>query len=120
MTFTEDEAEAFVRHHIEVWNTHDLSAILDLYTPEVELVSPLAGVVMGSNVVRGHDGLRRYFGAALARNPELQFEVVDVLRGATSVTIYMRSLGGRMVGETLFVEGGRVSRVLAHYSIATP
>lgn len=68
----------------------------------------------------GTKGLREYFAAALARNPELQFEIVDILRGSESVTIYMRSIGGRMVCEVLFIEGGRVAKVFAHYSTAAP
>lgn len=94
MPWTEQEAVAFVEHHIEVWNKHDLEEILQLYTEDVELVSPFAGQVVGSDVVRGRDGLREYFGTALAKNPDLRFEIVDVLRCVDSVTIYMRGVGG--------------------------
>lgn len=121
MPWTEEEAISFVEHHITVWNRHDLEEILKLYTEDVELVSPLADKVVGSYTVRGRDGLREYFGAALAKNPGLRFEMVDVLRGLDTVTIYMRSVGGAMVAEVLFVEpGGLISRVLAHYTALTP
>ncbi|GAB2455794.1 nuclear transport factor 2 family protein [Streptomyces incanus] len=121
MPWTEPEAVAFVEHHIEVWNKHDLEEILQLYTEDVELVSPFAGQVVGSDVVRGREGLREYFGTALAKNPDLQFEIVDVLRCVESVTIYMRSVGGRMVAEVLFVDDeGLISKVLAHYTCAAP
>lgn len=121
MPWTEQEAVAFVEHHIEVWNKHDLEEILQLYTEDVELVSPFAGQVVGSDVVRGRDGLREYFGTALAKNPDLRFEIVDVLRCVDSVTIYMRSVGGRMVAEVLFVDDeGLISKVLAHYSSSAP
>jgi ketosteroid isomerase-like protein len=117
MPWTEQEAVAFVEHHIEVWNRHDLEEILQLYTEDVELVSPFAGQVVGRDVVRGREGLREYFGTALARNPNLEFEIVDVLRCVDSVTIYMRSVGGRMVAEVLFVnDEGLISKVLAHYT----
>ncbi|HZB32745.1 MAG TPA: nuclear transport factor 2 family protein [Streptosporangiaceae bacterium] len=121
MPWTEQEAVAFVQHHVEVWNKHDLEEILQLYAEDVELTSPFAGQMVGSDVVRGRDGLRAYFGTALARNPDLRFEIVDVLRCLDSVTIYMRSVGGRMVAEVLFVDGdGLISKVLAHYSCAAP
>jgi ketosteroid isomerase-like protein len=120
MLLTDQVAVAFVEHHVEVWNKHDLEDILQLYTEDVELVSPFAGKVVGSDVVRGREGLREYFGTALARNPDLRFEVVDVLRCVDSVTIYMRSVGGRMVAEVLFVnDEGLISRVLAHYTCST-
>jgi len=121
MPWTGQEAVAFVEHHIEVWNKHDLEEILQLYTEDVELVSPFAGQVVGSDVVRGREGLRKYFGTALARNPDLRFEIVDVLRCVDSVTIYMRSVGGRMVAEVLFVnDEGLISKVLAHYTCSAP
>jgi len=121
MPWTDPEAVAFVKHHVEVWNQHDLDEILQLYTDDVELVSPFAGKVVGSDVVRGREGLREYFGTALARNPDLQFEIVDVLRCVDSVTIYMRSVGGRMVAEVLFVnDEGLISKVLAHYACDAP
>ncbi len=121
MQLTDQGAVEFVEHHVTVWNKHDLEDILQLYTEDVELVSPFAGQVVGSNVVRGREGLREYFGAALAKNPTLRFEVVDVLRCVDSVTIYMRSVGGRMVAEVLFItDEGLISKVLAHYSCPVP
>lgn len=121
MPWTENEAISFVEHHIAVWNRHDLEEILKLYAEDVELVSPFADKVVGSYTVRGRDGLREYFGAALVKNPELKFEMVDVLRGLDTVTIYMRSVGGRMVAEVLFVNpDGLIGKVLAHYTALNP
>lgn len=119
MPWTAEDALAFAEHHVTVWNKHDLDQILLLYTEDVELVSPLADQVVGSFVVRGREGLRTYFGTALEANPTLQFEIVDVLRGLDSITIYMRSLGGRMVAEVLVIHpSGQIEKVLAHYSCA--
>ena len=117
MPWTPEEAAKFAQHHIEVWNRHELEDILDLYSADVELTSPLAEQVVGSAVVHGRDELRRYFGTALQANPSLQFELVDVLRGLDTVTIYMRSIGGRLVADVLFVDAdGLIEKVLAHYS----
>ena len=58
MAWTEQEAISVVEHHITVWNKHNLEDILDLYTEDVELVSPFADQVVGSYVVRGREGLR--------------------------------------------------------------
>lgn len=118
MTITEDEALAFAEHHVEVWNTHVMDDILDLYTEDVRLTSPLAGNVTGSNVVVGREGLRKYFSAALERYPDLQFKIVDVLRCVDTVTIYFRSVNDRLVAEVLFLdEDKRIRQVLAHYSV---
>lgn len=117
MTWTAADAIAYVDHHVDVWNRHNLEEILDLYADDVELTSPLARDVVGSAVVRGREGLREYFGTALKANPELTFIVHDVLRGEDSITFYMSSIGGRKVAEVLFVNpDGRVGKVFAHYS----
>ena len=117
MSWTPADAIAYVDHHVAVWNRHDLDEIVALYAEDVELTSPLARDVVGSAVVRGRDGLREYFGTALKANPELRFEVHDVLRGEDSITFYMTSLGGRMVAEVLFINpDGLIGKVFAHYS----
>jgi hypothetical protein len=115
--WTPEAATAYVDHHVKVWNGHDVEEILALYREDVELVSPLAEQLVGSALVRGRDELRRYVGAGLAANPQLRFEVLDVLRGQDSITFYMRSIGGRHVAEVLFVDpDGLIGKVFAHYS----
>jgi ketosteroid isomerase-like protein len=117
MPWTPEDAIAYVDHHVEVWNRHDLDEILALYAEDVELTSPLARDVVGSATVRGHEALRDYFGTALKANPDLRFEVHDILRGEDTITFYMRSVGGRMVAEVLFINpDGRIGKVFAHYS----
>jgi ketosteroid isomerase-like protein len=117
MTWSAPDAVAFVDHHIAVWNSHRLDEIVALYAEDAELFSPLAASVTGSEVVRGRAALRDYFGRALTAYPDLNFELIDVLRGVESVTIYMRGAGDRLVAEVLFVDADRlVRRVVAHYT----
>lgn len=115
MPRTEQEAVAFVEHHIEVRNEHDLEEILRLCTEDAEPASPFAGQAAGSDVVRGREGPREYAGTAPARNPGLRSETVDVLCCVDTATVCTRGVGGRMVAEALFVDdGGLTSEVLAH------
>jgi ketosteroid isomerase-like protein len=117
VSWTPADAIAYVDHHVEVWNRHDLDEIVALYAEDAELTSPLAQQVVGSAVVRGREALRAYFGAALETNPGLAFVVHDVLRGEDSITFYMASIGGRMIAEVLFINpDGLVGKVFAHYS----
>jgi hypothetical protein len=121
MAWSAADAVAFVDHHIEVWNSHRLDDIVALYAEDADLLSPLAATVTGSEVVRGRDALRDYFSRALTAYPDLRFEVLDVLRGVESVTIYMRGAGGKLVAEVLFIDPDRlVRRVVAHYSCGSP
>ncbi|KPM55330.1 hypothetical protein ACG83_07955 [Frankia sp. R43] len=117
MPWTEKSAVEFAEHHIAVWNTHDVDRILALYSADVEFVSPLAEKLVGSNLVRGRGEARTYFETALAANPGLRFEIVDVMRGLDSILIYMRGVGGRLVADVLFVDAdGLITKVVAHYT----
>ena len=121
MAWSEADAVAYVHHHIDTWNSHDLDRIVGLYAEDAELLSPLAASVTGSETVRGHAELRGYFQRALVVYPDLKFEIVDILRGVEGVTIYMRGAGGALVAEVLVINADRrVQRVLAHYSCASP
>jgi ketosteroid isomerase-like protein len=117
MAWSEADAIAYVDHHINTWNGHDLDRIVELYAEDVTLTSPLAAAVIGSEVVSGRAALREYFAKGLERYPNLQFRVLDVLRGVDGVTIYMIGAGGRTVAEVLTIDAdGHVGRVAAHYS----
>jgi ketosteroid isomerase-like protein len=111
-------AEDFARKHVSVWNRHDLDEIVELYTEDVELVSPLAGAVAGGTTVRGRDALRAYFEAALKKYPELEFRLIDVLACVDTVTLYYYGAGERVVAEVLtLTPDHRISQVLAHYTV---
>ncbi|MFC7612927.1 nuclear transport factor 2 family protein [Actinokineospora soli] len=116
MAWSEVDAVAHVERHISTWNGHDLEQILDLYTEDAVLTSPLAAAVTGSEVVAGRAALRSYFTRAFEKYPDLRFEVLDVFRGVDGVTILMIGAGGNTVAEVLTIgEDGRVTRVAAHY-----
>lgn len=117
---TPAEAVKFAEKHVATWNAHDLEAILDMYSEDAELRSPLAATLMGDGVVRGREGLRAYFEQGLKRYPDLRFELVDTFLCQDSVTLLFKGAGGRLVCEVLFVNAARkVERVYAHYRCET-
>lgn len=114
---TNDEAKTFAEKHVAVWNTHDMERIIDLYSEDVELASPLAATLTGGSVLKGRGALRGYFASALERYPDLEFKLVDTLLCVDSVTLYFKSINDQMVAEVLFLdESGRVRKVFAHYA----
>src|SRR6478609_4866881 len=115
---TADEALAFARKHVETWNTHDLDAIMALYSQSVELVSPLAGAITGSSAVRGQENVRAYFERGLQKYPELKFELVDTFLCDSSITLLFYGAGRRLVAEVLFIDAeSTIERVFAHYRV---
>ncbi|HEX5100152.1 MAG TPA: nuclear transport factor 2 family protein [Polyangiaceae bacterium] len=115
---TETEAKRIATENIAAWNSHDLERILAHYDDDVVLISPVAKLRFGApgGEVRGKAALRAYFSRALEKNPDLRFELVDVMWGISSVVLYYKNQRGSMTGEVLEIgPSGLAVRVLANY-----
>ncbi len=67
---------------IAAWNARDLERVLAMYAEDTEMTSdriPAFGFG-ASGTVRGKAQLRAYWSAALAKLPELHFELIDLYR----------------------------------------
>lgn len=114
------EARAFAEDWIAAWNSHDLEGILAHYAPDVVFLSPVAARRVGDGRVAGVAALRAYWGQGLASQPDLRFELVDVLAGHQALTILYRNHRRQSAAETLeFGADGKVVRSMACYG-ATP
>jgi len=68
-----------------------------------------------SGTLKGKAKIREYWAKALARNPNLHFELLNTLSGVNSVTIYYNGVR-RMSAEVMhFGADGKVERAYAHY-----
>lgn len=110
-------AEHFAADWVAAWNAHDLPRILAHYADDFTMRSPyivqIAGEVSGE--LRGKDAVGAYWAAALARMPALRFELVDILVGMGSVTLYYRGARGMAAEVFEFDAHGQVVRASAHY-----
>jgi ketosteroid isomerase-like protein len=116
---TEPDAKEFARDWIAAWNAHDLEKIMSHYVPDVVLISPVAAKVLGdpSGKVTGQAALRNYFKKGLDAFPNLQFELLDVMFGLSSVVlVYINQRGTKSAEFMEFGGGGKVARVVANYS----
>lgn len=117
---TEADAQEFAGAWIAAWNSHDLDRILEHYTEDAEVTSPLVETYVGPGrtTVRGKPALRAYWGAALATYPDLQFRLFRAYAGPSSLVLHYQSVQGLVAAECLELDpGGRVQRVLAHYAL---
>src|SRR5262245_45565838 len=113
-------ALAFATDWIASWNAHDLNRILAHYTEDLEMSSPLVveRLAQPAGILKGKDVVREYWRPSLSLDPPLRFELLDVLVGVAQVTLYYRSVGRRVVAETLFINGaGKVTRGIAQWSV---
>lgn len=112
------KAEHIATEWIEAWNSHDLDAIVAHYADDVEFTSPFVMKLLSnpSGTIKGKETLRSYFGKTLAAYPNLKFDLVQVLTGVDSVTLYYRSVNGMMAAEVMSLNSNeKITKVIAHY-----
>lgn len=76
--------ESFVKEHIDkwisAWNTHDLKAILSLYSEDIEFRSPKIKSIYpvgATNIITNKKDLEEYFSLGLKKFSNLHFTPID-------------------------------------------
>ena len=103
-------AAAFAEAWVEAWNSHDIAAVLAHFADDAVFTSPVAARMLPetAGVLRGKAAIRAYWAAALARIPELHFEVLGAYAGVEQVVIHYRNHLGAPVCEVLRFDGDLV------------
>jgi hypothetical protein len=112
-------AEQFAADWIEAWNSHDLDRILAHYTEDFEMTTPYIIQAAGepSGRLKGKEAVGTYWGKGLQRSPSLHFELLELLIGVNSLTLYYQNHRGQFVAEVLhFAADGKVEKAFAHYT----
>jgi len=113
------DTKTFAKQWVEAWNNRDLEAVLSHYSEDIQFTSPFAVKIFNDpqGMVKGKAALRDYFSLALSNYPSFRFELISVLEGVQSVTLYYLSVNQLKAAEVMFFnEKGQVNRVEAHYS----
>ena len=111
-------AEQFAADWIDAWNAHDLDRVMSHYADDFEMSSPVIIEVASvpSGTLRGKAAVGAYWEKALELVPDLHFELISVLVGVTSITLYYKGARGRLVAEVFhFGAEQKVSKAFAHY-----
>lgn len=108
----------FAESWISAWNAHDLDAVLANFCEDFEFSSPNIVRITGeaSGRLVGKAAVRAYWTAALARVPELRFEIVEVLAGVDGLLILYRGHRGLSAEVFEFDANGQVRRGQALYA----
>lgn len=119
---TNEFAARFAHEWIAAWNSHDLQRILAHYEDDFEMSSPVIPVLVGepSGKLRGKAAVGAYWAQALQKLPNLHFELVTVLAGMDSVTIYYKGHRGLCAEVLHFGPAGQVRAAFAHYAVQSP
>jgi hypothetical protein len=116
---SETDARQFAQSWIAAWNAHDLDLILSHYGPNVALTSPTAAKILNdeSGTINGKATLGDYFSRGLAAYPNLNFELLDVMWGLSSIVLYYVNQKGTKTGEFMELDADRmIVRVVANYN----
>lgn len=96
------------------WNSHDLDVIMSYYRDDILFRSRKAIPLAGTGEIHGKQALRKYWCAALDRQPDLKFAVQDVFEGHEMMVISYLNHRGVLACETLyFDEEGMVYQAAA-------
>lgn len=108
----------FAEEWVASWNAHDLERILSHYEDDFEMSSPVIVQIMGeaSGRLRGKTAVGAYWAKALKASPDLHFDLLEVLTGINSVTLYYQGHRGRVAEVFQFAPSGKVARASAHYA----
>ena len=116
---SETEVRQFADGWIRAWNSHDLDAVMSHYAPEIVLTSPVAAKLLSdpAGTITGKESVRKYFERGLEAYPELNFKLLDVMWGISSVVLYYRNQKGSKTGEFMeFDANQKIARVVANYT----
>ncbi|HZY77521.1 MAG TPA: nuclear transport factor 2 family protein [Jatrophihabitantaceae bacterium] len=104
------DPERFAAEWAAAWNRRDVPAVLAHFADAATFTSPVASqLIDGSDgVLRGKDAIGAYWASALARIPDLHFEVLGVYAGMDTLVINYRNQRGGLVNEVLTFADGLV------------
>lgn len=111
-------ANHFAEKWILAWNSQDLDLILSHYSDDFEMSSPRIAVIVGepSGMLKGKQAIRACWEKALALAPNLHFELMSVLVGSESITLYYKGVRGMAAEVFFFDQSYKVIKACAHYA----
>jgi len=113
------QAEKFAKEWIASWNSHDMDNIMQHYSEDVEITTPMIRLATGldADSLKGKSSVREYWERALAKLTDLRFELIDVTKGVNSIALYYKTVMNKTSVEVMFFnEEGKVNKIFAHYS----
>ncbi|UPK68089.1 nuclear transport factor 2 family protein [Chitinophaga filiformis] len=114
-----EQALQFADEWVAAWNAHDLDAVLSHYTDDFEMSSPfiLQMGISPDGRLKGKENVRNYWEKAMAKYPDLHFDLHEVLSCMNTVILYYTSVSGKKAAEYfVFNEDGKVFQAMGHYN----
>ena len=120
MKITKQFAERFADSWINAWNHQEIESIMNHYDDDVVFSSPfiLKSQIGSKGMLHGKSELEKYFEIALEKNPNLYFELKQIMVGIKSITLIYNRNRTMLASEAMkFNEDGKVVEGYSHYTI---
>jgi SnoaL-like domain len=118
--FTKEFANQFAIDWVEAWNSHDIEKILSHYSDDFTIETTMAAKLFpaSNGLVIGKTEVRKYWLVGLERIPNLEFVIIDVLIGVSSIAVYYLNSGNhkKSVEMMFFNEEMKVNKAIVNYS----
>ena len=113
-------ANQFAQTWVDSWNSHNIDKILDHYTDDFVIETPMASKLFpeSKGMVKGKDDVKKYWLIGLERIPHLKFKIIDTLLGVNSLTVYYinTATNKKSVEVMSFNNENKVNKVIVNYS----
>ncbi len=116
---SEEQAQRLAARWVDAFNRRDLKDLLAHYAEDVEFTSPFVVQVLNdpSGTLRGKKHLEVFLALALSLFPDLNFTVIQVFSGVSSLVIHYRGVDDILAAEMLILNSeGLIQRVYCHYA----
>jgi|ERR1017187_3713637 hypothetical protein len=113
------DSKKFAEDWIKSWNSHDLENILEHYSDDIEITTPMIKLALGvdNGSLKGKKDVADYWKRALEKLPDLHFELFEVTTCINSVALYYKSVMNKNAIEVMFFDkNGKVNKMFAHYT----
>lgn len=120
MKITQEFARGFADEWIAAWNGRRIEAIMGHYAEDVVFSSPfiLKAGINGMGTLHGKANLQLYFERALEKNPDLRFDLQQVMVGIKSITLIYTRKQVLLATEVMVLNAeGKVVEGMSHYPI---
>lgn len=114
-----EAALSFAQAWIKAFNAHDLNAILEHYSNDIEFHSPFIRALdfNPDGVIRNKADLKNYFQKGLETYPDLHFLLHHVFAGVDSLVIFYSSVNNLLAAETFWLDQQHRARLVhCHYT----
>lgn len=117
---TKEFTHDFARKWLESWNSGDLDRILEHYSEDFSIQTPMALKLFpeSQGTISGKERVREYWEKGLKLIPNLEFELKNLLNGIDSISIYYANTATNTeaVEMMYFDDQKKVNKVIVSYS----